>query len=94
MFIEENIFLSRIAEQSGRFDDMFHFLKKSVANKIDDFNLEERNLYQTAFKNKVCGKRMAIRALKSLVESQKYNKYRSGMIEYKVTLEESLKKDC
>ena len=49
--MEEKIFMSRVAEQAERFDDMVDFLKEVISGKDGDFSTEERNLLSVGFKN-------------------------------------------
>ena len=59
---EELIYMSRIAEQTERFEDMLEYMKKVVLTG-QELNEEERNLLSVAYKNTVGSRRTAWRAL-------------------------------
>ena len=62
---EELIYMSRIAEQTERFEDMLEYMKKVVVTG-QELNEEERNLLSVAYKNTVGSRRTAWRALSSI----------------------------
>ena len=62
---EELIYMSRIAEQTERFEDMVEYMKK-VVTLGQELSLEERNLLSVAYKNSVGSRRTAWRALSSI----------------------------
>ena len=62
---EELIYMSRIAEQTERFEDMLEYMKKVVLTG-QELNEEERNLLSVAYKNTVGSRRTAWRALSSI----------------------------
>jgi 14-3-3 protein epsilon len=62
---EELIYMSRIAEQTERFEDMLDYMKKVVLSG-QELNEEERNLLSVAYKNTVGSRRTAWRALSSI----------------------------
>jgi 14-3-3 protein epsilon len=50
--MEEKIFLTRVAEQAERFEDMVTFLEEAISlKKGEDFTIDERNLLSVGFKN-------------------------------------------
>jgi 14-3-3 protein epsilon len=53
---EEMIYMSRIAEQTERFEDMLSYMKQ-VVNTGNELNVEERNLLSVAYKNSVGSRR-------------------------------------
>jgi 14-3-3 protein epsilon len=57
--------MSRIAEQTERFEDMLNYMKK-VVESGGELNNEERNLLSVAYKNTVGSRRTAWRALSSI----------------------------
>jgi len=57
--------MSRIAEQTERFEDMLEYMKK-VVESGSELNNEERNLLSVAYKNTVGSRRTAWRALSSI----------------------------
>lgn len=90
---EEGLFLSKIAEQAERYEDMLIFLKP-VVQKTSELTPEERNLVSVAYKNLSGNKRTAWRALTAIEENPKYEKYHEKTKTYKVKIEEELKKIC
>ncbi len=62
---DELIYMSRIAEQTERFEDMLNYMKK-VVESGGELNNEERNLLSVAYKNTVGSRRTAWRALSSI----------------------------
>jgi 14-3-3 protein epsilon len=57
---EELIYMSRIAEQTERFEDMLQYMKKVVLLG-GELNVEERNLLSVAYKNSVGTRRYGLR---------------------------------
>lgn len=53
---DELIYMSRIAEQTERFEDMLEYMKKVVEYQ-SELNIEERNLLSVAYKNSVGSRR-------------------------------------
>jgi len=71
---EDILLLARIAEQSEQYQDMIdilrpYFEKLSVTEEI---STEERNLFSVAYKNAVGLKRIAWRAAKKALATQKF----------------------
>ena len=62
------LFMSRVAEQGERFDDMFDFLKTFIRNR-SHFSPDERNLLSVAFKNLVTPKRTTWRTIMAVEQS-------------------------
>ncbi len=56
---DELIYMSRIAEQTERFEDMLNYMKQ-VVNTGNELNVEERNLLSVAYKNSVGTRRWDI----------------------------------
>jgi 14-3-3 protein epsilon len=48
---EEYIYMTRICEQTERFEDMLDNIKKVVLNFDQELSVEERNLLSVAYKN-------------------------------------------
>jgi 14-3-3 protein epsilon len=90
---EEGLFLAKVAEQAERYEDMLVFLKP-VIQKSGELKMDERNLVSVAYKNLSGNKRTAWRALTSIEENPKYEKYHEKTKAYKVKIEEELKKIC
>ena len=62
---EELIYMSKISEQTERFEDMLNYMKK-VVQLGSDLSIEERNLLSVAYKNSVGSRRTAWRAISSI----------------------------
>jgi 14-3-3 protein epsilon len=62
---EEYIYMSKIAEQTERFEDMLQYMKNVVLTN-QDLSIEERNLLSVAYKNTVGSRRTAWRAISSI----------------------------
>jgi 14-3-3 protein epsilon len=92
--VEEKIFMARVAEQAERFDDMVDFLRPLLKEKGGDFTVEERNLLSVGFKNLIGGKRTAIRTISAIEQNPKYQKFGSGLGQYKRKIEGELQKNC
>ena len=74
---EELVYMSRIAEQTERFEDMLEYMKK-VVQFGSELNTEERNLLSVAYKNSV-GSRRYILLSKNCLESFKLNITKRGV---------------
>jgi 14-3-3 protein epsilon len=87
--------MSRIAEQTERFEDMLEYMKKVVLLG-SDLNTEERNLLSVAYKNSVGSRRTAWRALTSIQqkEESKGSKNLKLLKDYKKKIETELDKFC
>ena len=66
---DELIFMSKIAEQTERFEDMLEYMKKVVLTG-QELSIEERNLLSVAYKNSVGSRRTAWRALSSIEKQE------------------------
>ena len=74
---DELIYMSRIAEQTERFEDMLEYMKKVVEYQ-SELNIEERNLLSVAYKNSV-GSRRYILLYKNCLESFNLNITKRGV---------------
>ena len=92
---EELIFMSKIAEQTERFEDMLEYMKK-VAMSGQELTIEERNLLSVAYKNTVGSRRTAWRALSSIEqkEESKGSKNLNLLRDYKKKIESELSNFC
>ena len=88
---EELIFMSKIAEQTERFEDMLEYMKK-VVTMGQELSIEERNLLSVAYKNTVGSRRTAWRALSSIEqkEESKGSKNLNLLKDYKKKIETEL----
>jgi len=59
---DELIYMSRISEQTERFEDMLNYMKQ-VVNTGNELNVEERNLLSVAYKNSVGTRRYLIHSI-------------------------------
>lgn len=71
---EELIYMTKLTEQTERFEDMVNYVKK-VVQMDQELSIEERNLLSVAYKNSIGGRRTAWRVLSSIEskEEQKVN---------------------
>lgn len=63
---EELLFMTRICEQTERFEDMLDNIKKVVTQFDQELSVEERNLLSVAYKNTIGSRRTAWRAISSI----------------------------
>ena len=92
--VEENIFLTRVAEQAERFEEMVDFLAKVLDTKGPEVSSDERNLLSVAFKNLISSKRAACRTIAAIEQNPKYTKYADALAKYKASIEKKLTDDC
>lgn len=57
------VLLAKLAEQMERYDDMLAYMQQAVECSVDDFSLEERNLFLLAFKHCIGAYRAPLRTL-------------------------------
>ena len=65
MNVEDLIYMSKIAEQTERFEEMLSYMKKVVILG-GELDYESRNLLSVAYKQSVGSRRNAWRALSSI----------------------------
>ena len=51
--IEENIYITKVAKQTERFENMLNYIKKVVTEFDQELSVEERNLLSVAYKNSI-----------------------------------------
>jgi 14-3-3 protein epsilon len=92
---EQSVFMSKVTEQTERFEDMIEYIKKIVMTE-SELTVEERNLLSVAYKNSVGTRRTAWRALSSLEkkEEAKGGSHLNLIREYKKKIEGELTKYC
>ena len=94
---EELLYLSRLAEQCERYDEMVEYATEFAKVGSDELSLEERNILSVAFKNVVGTRRAAWRVLSS-IEKKENNKGNTANVQkvklYKTIIEEELTKQC
>ena len=87
--------MSRIAEQTERFEDMIKNMKE-VAKSQSELSVEDRNLLSVAYKNTVGPRRTAWRAISSIEakEDSKPSKNSKLLKDYKKIIEGELDSYC
>ena len=92
---EDFIYMSKVAEQTERFEDMLEYMKKVVLLG-QELSIEERNLLSVAYKNSVGSRRTAWRALSSIEQKEeaKGGKHLTLIREYKNRIEGELTTFC
>nr|AGU38301.1 14-3-3 protein [Cryptocaryon irritans] len=92
---EELIYMSKIAEQTERFEDMLSHMKK-VVQMNQELSIEDRNLLSIAYKNSVGSRRTAWRAISSIEQKEeaKGSKNLQLLREYKKKIESELNDYC
>ena len=93
---EDCVFLSKLAEQSERYDEMVQYMKQ-VAALNTELSVEERNLLSVAYKNVIGSRRASWRIITSL-EQKELAKNQEKHVEiikaYRATIESELAKYC
>jgi len=96
---EQNIYLSKLAEQAERYDEMKNYMKIAASSQKDagDLTVEERNLLSVAYKNAVGSRRASWRVVSSVEhkETSKGNADNAALAkEYRIKVEEELNSIC
>ncbi|EER10014.1 14-3-3 protein, putative [Perkinsus marinus ATCC 50983] len=66
---EKNVYLSKLAEQAERYDEMASYMK-AVAQEKQELSVEERNLLSVAYKNAVGSRRASWRIVSSVEQKE------------------------
>ncbi|EER03129.1 DNA damage checkpoint protein Rad24, putative [Perkinsus marinus ATCC 50983] len=66
---EKNVYLSKLAEQAERYDEMASYMK-AVAEEKGELSVEERNLLSVAYKNAVGSRRASWRIVSSVEQKE------------------------
>nr|BAN37465.1 14-3-3 protein 3 [Entamoeba histolytica] len=93
---EDCVFLSKLAEQSERYDEMVQYMKQ-VAALNTELSVEERNLLSIAYKNVIGSRRASWRIITSLEQKEqaKGNDKHVEIIKgYRAKIEDELAKYC
>ena len=93
---EDLVYLSKLAEQSERYEEMVEYMKK-VAEMGTELSVEERNLISVAYKNIVGSRRASWRIISSLEQKEqaKGNNQRVEIIKgYRAKIEKELSEKC
>lgn len=93
---EELIYLSKICEQTERFEDMLVYMKEVVNKHKEDLSVEERNLLSVAYKNSVGSRRTAWRVVSSVEskEDVKAGPHAALLKSYRAEIEKELSNIC
>jgi 14-3-3 protein epsilon len=94
---DELILLSKMAEQSERYEEMIEFVRHFISKISSEPSVEERNILSVAFKNVVGNRRTAWRVLNSIEqkESRRGNEdNKSRASTYKEKVEAELRSYC
>ena len=94
---DELILLSKMAEQSERYEEMIEFVREFISKVSSELTVEERNILSVAFKNVVGNRRTAWRVLNSIEQKEsrrgnEENKTRAST--YKEKIEAELRSYC
>ncbi|KAH9324371.1 hypothetical protein KI387_004549, partial [Taxus chinensis] len=94
----ENIYMSKVAEQAERYDDMVEYMEKVVsAAGTDKLEMEERNLLSVAYKNAIGSRRSSWRIISSIEQTEeiKGNEGFLGILrDYRLKVEMELERIC
>jgi len=94
---DELIYLSKLAEQCERYDEMVDYAKQFSRISDSELNTDERNILSVAFKNVVGTRRAAWRVLSSIQkkENNKGNNENVNKVKtYKSSIEKELTDIC
>ena len=93
---DELIYLSRVCEQTERFEDMLTYMKQVANDHPQELSVEERNLLSVAYKNSVGSRRTAWRVVSSLQtkEEAKTDWQTKLLNDYKAKIEQELDVIC
>ena len=94
---DELLLLSRMAEQSERYEEMIEFVRHFITKCDSELTEDERNILSVAFKNVVGNRRTAWRVLNSIEQKEgrrnnEENKSRASV--YKEKVETELRSFC
>ena len=94
---DKNLYFAKVAEEAGRYDDMFNFLENECKKRTSDFNSEERNFINCAYKNLILNDRSSLRTIcynEARERKRGTQDYLSYAIEYKNKVFKELQKKC
>jgi len=93
---DELIYMSRLAEQAERYDEMAEAMKK-VAQTNEALSIEERNLLSVAYKNVAGSRRASLRIISSIEQKEESRGKEDHLVkarEYRKKVEKELKEIC
>ena len=67
--------MARVAEQSLKYEDMFHFVKEMIESKTHDFSLEERHILVVAFRNFIIKDRDSLKLIGQIGAFEKFEAF-------------------
>jgi 14-3-3 protein epsilon len=94
---EKNVYLSMLAEQCSRYEDMSEFLEELLKTRDTDLTSDERNLLSIAYKSTVSSRRTAYRTIIAYENKEKKkdnSTFLPYIMEYKKKIEQELTKIC
>ena len=94
---EELVYMTKVCEQTDRFEDMKSNIKDIVMNFPEtELQVEERNLLSVAYKNSIGSRRTAWRAIHAIEQKEeaKNSKYLSLIQAYRAKIETELNNFC
>jgi 14-3-3 protein epsilon len=94
---EKNVYLSMLAEQCSRYEDMAQFLEELLKSRESDLTSDERNLLSIAYKSSVSSRRTAYRTILAYENKEKKKEnsaFLPYILEYKKKIEQELTKMC
>ena len=71
----DRAFMARVAEQSLKYEDMFHFVKEMVEAKTQDFSLKERHILAVAFRNYIMEDRHSLKLIGQIGAFEKFQAF-------------------
>ncbi|CAK9164666.1 unnamed protein product [Ilex paraguariensis] len=96
---EEFVYMSKLAEQAERYEEMVEFMEKVVAAvpDSDELTVEERNLLSVAYKNVIGARRASWRIISSIEQKEESRgnvDHVNAIKEYRAKIEAELSKIC
>ena len=94
---EKNVYLSMLAEQCNRYEDMAEYLEDLLKQRDNDLSSDERNLLSIAYKSSVSSRRTALKTIFAYERKEKKKEGSSFLpyiLEYKKKIEDELTKMC
>jgi len=89
---EDKVYMSKLAEQAERYDEMLESMK-SVATYDTELTVEERNLLSVAYKNVIGARRASWRIISS-IEQKEEGSNENQVRTYRIQIEKELKEIC
>eukprot|EP00397_Hematodinium_sp_SG-2012_P058225 GEMP01073473.1.p1 GENE.GEMP01073473.1~~GEMP01073473.1.p1 ORF type:complete len:212 (+),score=35.91 GEMP01073473.1:134-769(+) len=93
---ETSVYLSKVAEQAERYDEMAEYMKK-VAEAKEELNAEERNLFSVAYKNAVGSRRASWRIISDVEQKERtlgHKEFYMAAEDFRKRVEEELHQIC